>query len=133
MIYYTATRVLAAAAALSTLALMVYMAHPWGDNDAFQSLSGYFRLLLLAVWAILPYLVLFIIARRAVHAKAGEILILVGALIISAGGLAAYADAVWLHPDPQGGLAFMAVPLYQLVIVGLLAGLLWLGKKLGAL
>lgn len=129
MIYYTATRGLAILGIISTLVLMVSMARPWGDTDAFQGLGGYARLLLLGGWAILPYLGLVVMARRAGHSRAREILVLAGALIITVGGLGAYADTVWLHPDPQGGLAFIAVPLYQLLVLGLLAGLLWLVKK----
>ncbi len=58
MMYYTATRLLATVAALSTLALMVHAARPWGDNYAYQDFWGYARLLLLAVWVTLPYLLL---------------------------------------------------------------------------
>jgi FtsH-binding integral membrane protein len=124
-----ATRCLSLAAALSTLALMVSAARPWGAKDAYQDWRGYAGFSLLAVWAILPYLGMLLLGRRAEAAKAGEILILAGALIITGGGLAAYADAVWLHPDPQGGLAFSVVPFYQVIILGLLAVLLWLAKK----
>ena len=101
--YARSTRWLAILAALSTLALMVSAAWPWGGNYAYQGWWGYAGLLFLAVWATLPYLGLFILAKRAVHARAREILVLVGALIVTVGGLAAYADAVWLHPDPQEG------------------------------
>ncbi|MFZ2089217.1 MAG: hypothetical protein WAU47_11620 [Desulfobaccales bacterium] len=68
-------------------------------------------------------------AKRAVRVASKGILLLIGALIVAVGGMAAYVDAFWLHPDPQAGLAFMAVPLYQLIIVGLLAGLQFLVKK----
>ena len=108
---------------------MVYAARPWGDNDAYQDWWGYAGLLFLAVWATLPYVGLFILAKRPVPARAREILLLVGALIVTVGGLAAYVDAIWLHPDPQGGLASVTVPLYQLIIVGLLAVLQFLLKK----
>jgi hypothetical protein len=127
--YSTAIRLIAVIAALVTLILMTYMARPWGDTYAYQTLSGYAGLLAIAVWATLPYLVLFIMARSAVHFKTKTILVLIGALIISVGGLAAYADVIWLRPDPQGGLAFLAVPFYQWIILGLLAGLQLLVKK----
>ena len=127
-----ATRILAILGALSTLAFMVTMARPWGDNDAYQGLGGYLWLLFLALWAILPYLLLFIMANRVVNFKNKAIFLLIGALIMVGGGMAAYVDAMWLHPDPQGGLVFIAVPLYQWIIVGLLAGFLWLAKKGGA-
>ena len=128
-LYHMATRCLSLAAALGTLALLVSAARPWGDNDAYQGWLGYAGLFLLAVWAILPYLGILLLARRAVAVKAGEILVLAGALIMTGGGLAAYVDAVWLHPDPQGGLAFVVVPLYQGIVLGVLTGLLLLIKK----
>lgn len=127
--YYVATRFLSLAAALSTLAVMVYAARSWGDKCASQGWEVDALLLCLAVWSILPYVGFVILAKRAVQVRGREILVLVGALIITVGGLAAYVDAIWVHPDPQGGLAFFAVPLYQMIIVGLLAVLVWLVKK----
>jgi hypothetical protein len=127
--YYTATRILALMAALCTLALMVYAARPWDDNYAYQGLWGYAHLLLLAIWVTLPYLLLCIMAKSAVRFTAREILVLIGALIITVGGMLAYIDAFWLRPDPQSGLAFLAVPLYQLIIAGLLAGVQFLVRK----
>ena len=129
MMYLTATRWLAILGAISTLVLMVTMARPWGNNDAFQDLSGYALLLLMAAWATLPYLVVFFMAKWAVPVKGKEIAVFIGALILFAGGLAVYVDAMWLHPDPQGGLAFIAVPLYQGIVLGVLAGLLLLVQK----
>jgi hypothetical protein len=128
MMSYTATRLLAVVGALSTLALMVYAARPWG-NYAYQGVWGYAFLLFLAGWATLPYLLLVIMAKSAVPFASKEIFVFIGALIISVGGMAAYVDAVWLRPDPQGGLAFVAVPLYQLIVAGLLAGVQVLRKK----
>jgi hypothetical protein len=130
MLYLTATQILAILAALSTLALMAYAAQPWGDNAFYRGLLGYAWLLLMAVWATLHYLVLFIMAKRAVHSRAKKFFALLGALIIAGSGLAAYVDAIWLHPDPQSGLAFIAVPLYQWLIVGLLAAILWLANTI---
>lgn len=126
---YTAIRLIALSGALITVVLLIYMAQPWGGNYSYQGLSGYAWLLGIAVWATLPYLVLFIMAKGAVHFQTKGILVLIGALIISVGGMAAYVDAIWLRPDPQGGLAFLAVPLYQMIVVGLLAVVQVLVKK----
>jgi len=127
--YYPATRLLAVVGAVSTLALMVGAARPWGDNYAYQGLWGYASLLLLAIWVALPYLLLCIIAKSAVPFQTKEIIVLIGALIIFVGGMAVFVDAIWLHPDPQSGLAFLAVPLYQMIVVGLLKGLEWVVGK----
>ena len=119
--YYAATRLIALLAILATLALMIYMARPWGDNYAYQSLSGYVWLLGFALWAILPYFVVLFLVRRPFQSQA-KLIFVIGALIISLGGVALYVDAALLHPDPQGALAFIAVPFYQFIILGLLTG-----------
>ena len=126
-------RQVALAAALITLTLMIYMARPWGDNYAYQSLSGYAWLLGFAVWVILPYLMLLFLARKAFASQTNNYVVIIGALVISLGGVALYVDAAWLHPDPQGALVFIAVPLYQWIILGLIAGIYFLlSRKQGS-
>ncbi len=115
-------RLIALSAALITLTLMIYMAQPWGDNYAYKSLAGYAWLLGFALWAILPYLMTFFLVKRAFKSQIHKLIVMIGALIISIGGVALYVEAVWLHPDPQGALAFIAVPLYQWIVLGVLAG-----------
>lgn len=105
------------------------MARPWGDNYAYQGFSGYAWLLGFAVWAILPYLMILILVRRAFQAQANKLIVMTGALIISIGGVALYIDAALLHRDPQGALVFIAVPFYQWIILGLLTGFLFLLRK----
>ena len=122
-------RLIALAAALITLTLMIYMAQPWGDNDAYQSLSGYVGLLALAGWANLPYLMIFFLARKTSKVQAIKVADIIGTLIISSGALL-YVDAAFLHPDPQGALVFITVPLYQWLILALWAGFHFLFRKL---
>jgi hypothetical protein len=128
-VYTILTRFLALSAILVTLLLMTYMARPWGDNYAYKSLSGYAWLLGLAVWATLPNLMLLFWARKAPRAKAKEWIFIIGTLVITIGGVACYMDAAFLHPDPQGGLAFIAIPLYQWLTLAFLAGIQLLFRK----
>lgn len=120
--HYT-IRLIALTAALITLTLMIYMAQPWGDNYAYQSLSGYAWLLGYAVWATLPYFMTIFLARKAFASQANNFIVIIGALIISLGGVALYVDAALLQRDPQGGLVFLAVPCSQWIIIGLLTGI----------
>lgn len=117
------------AAALITLTLMIFMARPWGDNYAYQILSGYAWLLAFAVWATLPYLMIIFLARWAFQLQVKKLMVIIVALIISLGGVALYVDAALLHRDPQGALAFIAVPLCQWIILGLIAGFLFILSK----
>jgi len=120
---YSPNRLIAPAAALITLAVMLYMARPWGDHYAYQSFSGYVRLLGFAVWAILPYLMILFLTPEASSPRSTKLLATLGALIISLGGVALYLDAALGHPDPQGGLVFVIVPCYQWLILALWGGL----------
>ncbi len=127
--HYTATRLIVLSAAMTTLTLLIYMAQPWGDNDAYQSLSEYAWLLGIAVWVTLPHLIILFLARKAFEFKANILMVAIVTLIISFGGVALYVDAAFLHRDPQGGLVFLAVPCYQWIIIGLLTGIHFLLSK----
>jgi hypothetical protein len=127
--HYTAPRLIALSAAMITLTLMIYMAQPWGDNYAYQNLSGYIGLLGFAVWATLPYLMIIFLAKKAFASGANNFVVIIGALIISLGGVALYADVVLFRRDPQGALVFIAVPFYQWIILGLMTGLHFLLSK----
>ena len=126
--HYTVTRLIALSAALITLTLMIYMAQPWGDNYAYQTPWGHAGLLVLAVWATSPYLMILFLTRKISQAQAIKLADIIGTLIISLGVLL-YVEAVFLHPDPQGGLAFITVPLYQWLVLALLAGIHFLFRK----
>jgi hypothetical protein len=121
-------RLITLAAVLTTLTLMVYMAQPWGDNYAYQSLWGYAGLLALAVWANLPYLMILFLAGKASQARAIKVADIIGTLIVFSGVLL-YADAAFLHPDPQGGLVFITVPFYQWLVLALWAGIHFLFRR----
>jgi hypothetical protein len=128
-VFSTATRLIPLSAALVTLTLMISMARPWGDNSAYQTASGYAWLLGLAVWATLPYLMLLFMARKRLRSKINEIVNICGILVVALGGVALYLDAAFLHRDPQGGLAFMAVPFYQWLTLAFFAGVQVLFRK----
>jgi hypothetical protein len=108
---------------------MIYMAQPWGDNYAYQSPWGYAGLLVLAVWASSPYLMILFLNRKTSQVQAIKLADIIGTLIISLSVLL-YVDAVFLHPDPQGGLAFITVPLYQWLVLAVLAGIHFLFRKI---
>jgi hypothetical protein len=127
--HFTATRLIALAAALITLALLIYAAQPWGGNYAYQSPSGYLMLLGFAMWVTLPYLMTILLAHKASASQAKNFVAIIGGLIISLGGVALYIDAVLLHRDAQAGLAFVAVPFYQWIILGFLTGFHFLLRK----
>lgn len=63
-------------------------------------------------WAVSPYAYLAFMARLVTE-KASWIAVCLLALLAGAFGVWALVDAMYIHPDAQGGLAFAVVPLWQ--------------------
>ncbi|HEX9952473.1 MAG TPA: hypothetical protein VGB53_11935 [Rubricoccaceae bacterium] len=117
------TLALLAAGALGTLAALVWA------GDGLGTLSG--AGLGFAAWALLPYAALAVGLSRFWSARA-RVAGLVGAGAVVLGAAALYADALWLHPDAQGALAFVFVPVVQLAVVLGTVGLAWVLHRRGA-
>jgi len=102
-------RLLLGGCMLAVLTLGLYMVGPW--NGA-AGLYDHLGLAAMLGWALLPYALLGLLARRfslAADARVYQ----GGALLLALGGLWAYADAALGHPDAQGGLVFVFAPLVQ--------------------
>lgn len=97
----------------ATVGLGIHMARPWGDNYAYQDLAGYATLAGLLLWAISPLTALAWGAGAFRHPRIVRGVFGVGSAGIGVLGSLAYLDAALLHPDAQGGLAFLFVPLVQ--------------------
>lgn len=102
--------------ALATLALLVASS---GGAAAF--LDGGVRF---AAWALAPYALLTVGLSRFWSRRA-RLAGLAGCAAVVAGAVAAYADALFVHPDPQSALAFVFVPVVQIVVALLTIGLAW--------
>ncbi len=63
-------------------------------------------------WAITPYIYLAIMTKLVSH-NVSSIIIAVLAFIVGGFGVGGFVDAMFIHPDAQGGLAFIVVPLWQ--------------------
>ncbi len=75
--------------------------------------------LVFAAWAMIPYVVLFHSSRLQTSFKVSWF-ILLSALGIVGLGVYIYIDAFFIHIDPQSGLVFIFVPLYQLILAGII-------------
>ena len=110
--------ILSIAAGVVTLAVGIYMAQPWGDNYAYQSLGDYVVLLIMLSWATAPYLYIFHHARRASLPEAAAISNIVAALVVCVGGIYLMVDAGFINIDAQGGLILIVLPFYQWLFIG---------------
>lgn len=96
-----------------TISMLIYSAQPWGDNYAYQKLSGYIFLLVVMVWAILPYVFLFYFLRYLHNRFVAIKIFTVSIFIISALSAALIINVNFFNIDAQGGLIYLFLPIYQ--------------------
>ncbi len=98
---------------LFTFAMGIYAAQPWGDNYAYSKLADYFLLIGMMLWAISPYLAMFIVllvfSRKKILIKTFSVCMFVISLFA---GFILF-DTMFVHIDAQGGLIFLFLPIYQ--------------------
>jgi hypothetical protein len=72
------------------------------------------------IWAISPYLlILFLVSRTKRSSMMKTFFILL--LILAIGGVGILINVMFINPDPQSALAFIALPFYQLFIFMMIA------------
>jgi len=64
------------------------------------------------VWALSPYAYMFTMAKL-VDRKVATIVVIALVVLASAFGIWVLVDVMFIHPDAQGGLVFVAVPVWQ--------------------
>lgn len=74
----------------------------------------------IAVWLVLPYAALALGLRFFAKERESAIAYVVVVAIVTAGGLLFLTYFIFLHPDPQGGIAVFFTPVYQAVGIGIL-------------
>jgi hypothetical protein len=108
-----AVRVVAAASAIATLALMVAaMTFSW---------SGLAFAIGLMAWCVSPYAVLAFAAGAMRASRRGVIALLVTTILVAGMAAVAYVDAFFIHLDAQGALILLFMPVWQWVgaVIGL--------------
>ncbi len=91
--------------------LALSLARPW-SGPAAEDTAGHLALAAFIAWAASPLAALAAAAGWFGQARTALRVFAAGAGCIALAGLLAYAD-VRVHPDAQGGLAFVFVPLVQ--------------------
>lgn len=81
------------------------------------------------VWTGVPYLALAFTGSKLAGAGASRSIVTVGAIVLGIFGLVLLWHSLVVEPDAQGGLVFVALPLFQLVGVIPLALAAWLVER----
>ena len=74
----------------------------------------------IAAWLVLPYAALALGLTFFAKERASAIVHTAVIAIVTVGGLLFLAYIIFLHPDPQGGIAVLFTPVYQAVGIGIL-------------
>lgn len=105
-----------AAIALATIAISVAASKPW---DAPDFATGFVVGIL--VWSVSPHaglaLTLLLFRRFEKLAVAAAIV----AVLIALAGLGLVCDVLFIHLDPQSGIALLFIPFYEWLATGVLA------------
>jgi|GEM_PF-557497 hypothetical protein len=120
-------------AMIVTVAIMIYAAHPWGENYANQTLTDYVYLVAFSFWSIVPYLALMIFIHLFRDYKLSHYVVNGGTGLIILASLVFLIDSVFIHPDVQGAHIFLFLPIYQwlaILLLGIIAAIVFqLNKK----
>jgi hypothetical protein len=116
-----ATMVLAAAMAIATAGLVLWLADVTVGTSLF--------LLLALGWCVSPYALVALALRRPWASTDAMLVAFATTLAIAGYALYIYLVAFFVKPDPQSGLVFLFIPLWQWIgaIVGL--GVAWLVER----
>jgi hypothetical protein len=103
-----AIHVLAAAGGCATLAFMVHAGRPSGAGWWIGALP-------FLAWGLAPFAALSLGARALRASRRALGALLAGAAIVAAATAFALVDAFVVHPDAQSGVAFLFLPVWQLL------------------
>jgi len=84
--------------------------------------------ILFILWAISPYIP-FTLLLRIIKTTKAFLLLFLGIVIISGGGIYLMLDAMFIHVKAQGTLLYFQIPIYQWVLVILLSFLIFKIEK----
>ena len=105
---------------LISVGTSIYAAQPWGDNYAYQDISGYFSLLLWELWIGLPFLVLYLLNKNYSNSSAHLKLLFVACLLGSIFASYIYVDSIMFSSSSTSALIFIFMPAYQLIFLAII-------------
>lgn len=116
-----ASRILALVMAIATTALVLGMAD--------VTVGTSFFLLLALGWCVSPYAAILLALRKPWSSTDANLVAFAATIAASGLALYAYAVAFLVKPDPQGGLVFLFIPLWQWAVALAGLGVAWLMER----
>jgi hypothetical protein len=82
----------------------------------------------LMFWQLAPYIVMGYLLKEHSDSRNKSLMLCVAIVIASFLGIYCSIDIIYLHPDPQGGIALFILPVIQLIAYGVF-NMIYLGVK----
>lgn len=115
------TQFISIVAGLFTLFSLIYAGQPW--NMGFQLIFGWIGLFVgFGAWAVSPYIMLSTRIRKPNITFKQSIAYFIGCLLVASYGVYCLVE-MFIHPDAQGGLIFIFLPVYQWIGVTITIGI----------
>ena len=83
-----------------------------------SEINNQIAMIVFLLWGLIPYIILGYVLKNISELSKNSTLSLIAIMAISLAGLYAMVDIMFIHPDPQGGLALLMVPLFQFIAIG---------------
>lgn len=74
----------------------------------------------ISVWLLLPYLALALLLRHGSQKHSALMATVTVAVLVAAAGLLLLTEVIYLHPDAQGAIAVVFMPIYQAIALAIL-------------
>jgi hypothetical protein len=114
---------------LVSAGISIYAAQPWGDNYAYQDISGYFGLLIWELWIGLPFLLLYWFVKKYKDSNTHMRLLLFASLVVCVLGNYIYVESIVFSSSSTSALVFIFLPLYQLIFLAIVGAICALISK----
>ena len=102
--------------------ISIHAAQPWGDNYAYQDISGYLSLLFFELWICLPFLVLFLQNKIYKNSNTHLKFLTLICLFIVISSTYIYIESIFYSSSSTSSLIFLFLPVYQLIFLTITFG-----------
>lgn len=116
---------------IAATALWLYSVIPQVGAESVMSQTDIKLTVLMLFLVISPYISLIMFLWHFDHTRKSLLVLSIGAFLITAFGVAAMTDSIFVNPDAQSAMALFIVPVFQWIALILVVGICKYVKNLG--
>ena len=108
---------------IAATAIWLYSVIPQVNDDSVMSQTDIKLTVIILLLVVSPFIALMMFLWHFVHTQKSLLVLLIGAFLITAFGVAAMADSILINPDAQSAMALFIVPVFQWIALILVVGI----------